>query len=50
MAPGSAIGYKAIVVNGQVTFESGECTGATPGKLLRTDEQAEDTRALARPI
>lgn len=30
-----AIGYKAIVVNGQVTFESGECTGATPGKLLR---------------
>jgi len=30
-----AIGYKAIVVNGRVTFESGECTGATPGKLLR---------------
>jgi N-acyl-D-aspartate/D-glutamate deacylase len=30
-----AIGYKAIVVNGQITFESGECTGATPGKLLR---------------
>ncbi len=30
-----ANGYKAIIVNGQVTFESGECTGATPGKLLR---------------
>jgi len=30
-----AVGYRAIVVNGQVTFESGECTGATPGKLLR---------------
>ena len=30
-----AIGYKAIVVNGEVTFRNGECTGATPGKLLR---------------
>ena len=30
-----AIGYKAIVVNGEVTFTDGECTGATPGKLLR---------------
>ena len=30
-----AIGYKAIIVNGQVTFTDGECTGATPGKLLR---------------
>jgi N-acyl-D-amino-acid deacylase len=30
-----AIGYRAIVVNGEVTFESGVCTGATPGKLLR---------------
>jgi N-acyl-D-aspartate/D-glutamate deacylase len=30
-----AIGYDAIVVNGEVTFRSGECTGATPGKLLR---------------
>ena len=28
-------GYKAIMVNGEVTFEDGECTGATPGKLLR---------------
>jgi N-acyl-D-amino-acid deacylase len=30
-----AQGYKAILVNGQPTFEDGECTGATPGQLLR---------------
>ncbi len=30
-----ARGYKAIIVNGEVTFRDGECTGATPGKLLR---------------
>ena len=30
-----AIGYQNIIVNGEVTFEDGECTGATPGKLLR---------------
>jgi N-acyl-D-aspartate/D-glutamate deacylase len=30
-----AKGYDQIIVNGEVTFESGECTGATPGKLLR---------------
>ena len=30
-----AKGYKAIVVNGQVTFDDGVCTGATPGRLLR---------------
>jgi N-acyl-D-aspartate/D-glutamate deacylase len=30
-----AKGYKDIVVNGEVTFEDGVCTGATPGKLLR---------------
>ena len=30
-----AIGYRAIIVNGEVTFEDGACTGATPGKLLR---------------
>ncbi len=30
-----AVGYKAIIVNGTVTFADGECTGATPGKLLR---------------
>jgi len=42
-----AVGYHAILVNGEVTFADGECTGATPGKLLRkgsatarADEQA----------
>jgi N-acyl-D-aspartate/D-glutamate deacylase len=30
-----AKGYKNIIVNGSVTFEDGECTGTTPGKLLR---------------
>ena len=30
-----AKGYDQIIVNGEVTFESGECTGATPGRLLR---------------
>ena len=30
-----AVGYRAIVVNGEITFTDGECTGATPGQLLR---------------
>ena len=30
-----ASGYRYIMVNGEVTFRDGECTGATPGKLLR---------------
>ncbi len=30
-----AEGYEWILVNGEVTFEDGECTGATPGVLLR---------------
>ena len=28
-------GYRYTLVNGDVTFDHGECTGATPGKLLR---------------
>jgi N-acyl-D-amino-acid deacylase len=28
-------GYRAIMVNGEITFDEGKCTGATPGKLLR---------------
>ena len=28
-------GYRAIIVNGEMTFDDGKCTGATPGKLLR---------------
>jgi N-acyl-D-aspartate/D-glutamate deacylase len=30
-----AKGYKDIIVNGEVTFADGECTGALPGRLLR---------------
>jgi len=30
-----ARGYQQIIVNGEVTFEDGSCTGATPGRLLR---------------
>ena len=30
-----ADGYRWIMVNGDVTFQDGECTNATPGKLLR---------------
>src|SRR5579883_740831 len=30
-----ADGYRWILVNGEVTFHDGECTGATPGRLLR---------------
>ena len=28
-------GYRLTIVNGEVTFEDGECTGRTPGELLR---------------
>jgi N-acyl-D-amino-acid deacylase len=30
-----AEGYRYTIVNGEVTFEDGNCTGATSGKLLR---------------
>ena len=30
-----ADGYRWIMVNGDVTFEDGQCTNATPGRLLR---------------
>lgn len=30
-----AEGYRHILVNGEVTFEDGKCTGRTPGVLLR---------------
>jgi N-acyl-D-aspartate/D-glutamate deacylase len=30
-----AKGYHQIIVNGEITFEDGDCTGATPGHLLR---------------
>jgi len=35
-----AQGYRWIMVNGGVTFEDGNCTGATPGKLLRFGKAA----------
>src|SRR5882724_2753247 len=33
-----AEGYRWIMVNGEVIFEDGQCTGATPGKLLRNGQ------------
>ncbi|CAB4692775.1 MAG: amidohydrolase family protein [Actinobacteria bacterium] len=30
-----ATGWRWTIVNGEVTFEDGACTGATPGRLLR---------------
>ncbi|MGH3687676.1 MAG: N-acyl-D-amino-acid deacylase family protein [Pseudonocardiaceae bacterium] len=30
-----AQGYQWILVNGEITFADGKCTGATPGRLLR---------------
>lgn len=31
-----AVGYRWIMVGGQITFKDGECTGALPGRVLRT--------------
>ena len=31
-----ADGYNYLIVNGQITFEDGKCTGALPGKMLRS--------------
>jgi N-acyl-D-aspartate/D-glutamate deacylase len=33
-------GYRWIMVNGQPIFEENQCTGATPGKLLRNGRAA----------
>lgn len=35
-----AEGYHRIMVNGEVILEDGQCTGATPGKLLRNGQAA----------
>jgi N-acyl-D-aspartate/D-glutamate deacylase len=35
-----AEGYHAIMVNGEVTFEDGKCTGTTSGRLLRHGDAA----------
>ena len=42
-----AEGYRWILVNGEVTFEDGEATGATPGQLLRNREVAGTTLGMA---
>jgi len=42
-----AEGYRWTLVNGQVTFEDGECTGATPGRLLRNRSIGSQTFANA---
>ncbi len=42
-----AEGYRWILVNGEVTFEDGNATGATPGQLLRNREVAETTLGIA---
>ena len=39
-----AEGYRTIMVNGDVTFRDGECTGATPGRLLRLNRWDEAER------
>jgi N-acyl-D-aspartate/D-glutamate deacylase len=35
-----ADGYHYTIVNGQITFEGQQCTGALPGKLLRSYDMA----------
>ena len=35
-----ADGYRYTIVNGQITFEDQQCTGALPGKLLRSYDMA----------
>ncbi len=34
-----ADGYRHTIVNGQVTFDDNACTGALPGKMLRSGDQ-----------
>jgi N-acyl-D-aspartate/D-glutamate deacylase len=42
-----AEGYRWTLVNGEVTFEDGQCTGAKPGKLLRNGRLRAQTFAMA---
>jgi N-acyl-D-aspartate/D-glutamate deacylase len=35
-----AEGYRFVLVNGEITFEDGVCSGATPGRLLRHGQSA----------
>ena len=43
-----AAGYDHIIVNGEETFASGECTGATPGRLSGMGEDKKDLLILSR--
>jgi len=36
----SSLGYRYTLVNSVMTFEEGDCTGALPGKLLRSTDVA----------
>ena len=42
-----AEGYRWTLVNGEVTFEDGRCTGATPGQLLRNRRLGAMTLSVA---
>ena len=42
-----AEGYRYTMVNGEVIFIDGECTGATPGKLLRHGQANKTSSAAA---
>jgi len=42
-----AEGYRWTLVNGEVTFEDGRCTGATPGQLLRNRQVGATTLSAA---
>lgn len=42
-----ASGYRWILVNGEVTFQDGVATGATPGRLLRNREVSPAVPAMA---
>ena len=42
-----AEGYRYTIVNGTITFEDGECTGATPGQLLRNRQISAGSLAVA---
>jgi N-acyl-D-aspartate/D-glutamate deacylase len=35
-----AVGYRWTIVNGEITFEDGVCTGKVPGALLRAGSDA----------
>lgn len=42
-----AEGYRYTMVNGEVIFEDGKCTGATPGQLLRHGRAEKDSNVAA---